>query len=86
MTILVGNNIVNIAMSSLATGLLAVLDFGAGESVLISTFGITTLVLLFGESVPKAFGLGNAQEWALTVAPPDSMCSNSALRSLDIIG
>ncbi|KAB1192642.1 DUF21 domain-containing protein [Haloferax sp. MBLA0076] len=69
-TILVGNNIVNIAMSALATGLLAVLDFGPGESVLISTFGITTLVLLFGESAPKSYAVENTESWSLRIARP----------------
>ncbi|WP_411965151.1 hemolysin family protein [Haloferax sp. YSMS24] len=69
-TILVGNNIVNIAMSALATGLLAVLNFGPGESVLISTLGITTLVLLFGESAPKSYAVENTESWALRIARP----------------
>ncbi|SFL26398.1 Hemolysin, contains CBS domains [Halogranum rubrum] len=69
-TILVGNNIVNIAMSALATGLLAVLDFSPGQSVLISTLGITTLVLLFGESAPKSYAVENTESWALRIARP----------------
>lgn len=69
-TILVGNNIVNIAMSALATGLLAVLQFSPGESVLISTLGITTLVLLFGESAPKSYAVENTESWALRIARP----------------
>ncbi|KAB1186910.1 MULTISPECIES: hemolysin family protein [Haloferax] len=69
-TILVGNNIVNIAMSALATGLLAVLDFSPGQSVIISTLGITTLVLLFGESAPKSYAVENTESWALRIARP----------------
>jgi putative hemolysin len=69
-TILVGNNIVNIAMSSIATGVLAVLDVGPGQSVLIATFGITTLVLLFGESAPKSYAVENTETWAATIARP----------------
>ncbi|MFC5368027.1 hemolysin family protein [Salinirubrum litoreum] len=69
-TILVGNNIVNIAMSSIATGVLAVLDVGPGQSVLIATFGITTLVLLFGESAPKSYAVENTESWAVTIARP----------------
>ena len=55
-TILVGNNIVNIAMSSIATALVS-LYFDPGAAVLVSTFGITTLVLLFGESAPKSYAV-----------------------------
>jgi CBS domain containing-hemolysin-like protein len=68
-TILVGNNLVNIAMSSIATGLLA-MYLSQGQSVLAATFGITAVVLLFGESVPKSYAIENTEEWALTVAMP----------------
>ena len=66
-TILVGNNLVNIAMSSLATGLLA-LYLSQGQAVAIATFGITALVLLFGESAPKSYAVEHSESWALRVA------------------
>jgi len=69
-TILVGNNLVNIAMSSLATGLLVMLGFGQGQSVAFATFGITALVLLFGESAPKSYAVENTESWALRIARP----------------
>lgn len=68
-TILVGNNIVNIAMSSIATGLLA-LYYPQAVAVAIATFGITTLVLLFGESAPKSYAVENTESWALRIAKP----------------
>ena len=68
-TILVGNNIVNIAMSSIATALVS-LYFDPGTAVLASTFGITTLVLLFGESAPKSYAVENTESWALRIARP----------------
>jgi len=68
-TILVGNNLVNIAMSSLATGL-AGLYLSRGESVLAATLVITALVLLFGESGPKSYAVSNTESWALRVGPP----------------
>ncbi|MFB6299435.1 MAG: hemolysin family protein [Halobacteriales archaeon] len=68
-TILVGNNIVNIAMSSVATGLLA-LYVTQGQAVAIATFGITALVLLFGESAPKSYAVENTESWALRIAKP----------------
>ncbi|WP_129114355.1 hemolysin family protein [Halegenticoccus tardaugens] len=68
-TILVGNNIVNIAMSSIATAIVG-FYFEPGPAVLISTFGITSLVLLFGESAPKSYAVENTESWALTVARP----------------
>jgi CBS domain containing-hemolysin-like protein len=69
-TILVGNNLVNIAMSSIATGLLAILFNDQGLAVLASTFGITALVLLFGESAPKSYAVENTESWALRIARP----------------
>jgi len=66
-TILVGNNIVNIAMSSIATGLFAIY-LSQGQAVLAATFGITTLVLLFGESAPKSYAVENTESWALRIA------------------
>ncbi|ELY83431.1 hemolysin family protein [Natrinema gari] len=68
-TILVGNNLVNIAMSSIATGLLA-MYVGQGEAVLAATFGVTAVVLLFGESAPKSYAIENTESWALAVAGP----------------
>ena len=68
-TILVGNNIVNIAMSSIATGLLSYY-FSQSVAVLIATFGITALVLLFGESAPKSYAVENTESWALRIAKP----------------
>ncbi len=68
-TILVGNNLVNIAMSSIATGLLAIyLD--QGEAVVVATFGITAIVLLFGESAPKSYAVENPESWSLTISRP----------------
>jgi CBS domain containing-hemolysin-like protein len=68
-TILVGNNLVNIAMSSIATGLLA-FYLSQGEAVAAATFGITALVLLFGESAPKSYAVEHAESWALRIAKP----------------
>jgi CBS domain containing-hemolysin-like protein len=68
-TILVGNNIVNIAMSSIATGLFAIY-LSQGQAVLAATFGITTLVLLFGESAPKSYAVENTESWSLRISRP----------------
>jgi CBS domain containing-hemolysin-like protein len=68
-TILVGNNIANIAMSSVATGLFSIY-LSQGQAVLAATFGITALVLLFGESAPKSYAVENTESWALRIARP----------------
>lgn len=68
-TLLVGNNVVNVAISSLVT--LAVAQFlPAGSTLVVATLVTSTLVLVFGEIVPKAYGLANAQTWSLRSARP----------------
>ena len=66
-TILVGNNIANIAMSSIATALFG-LYLTQGQAVFAATFGITAVVLLFGESAPKSYAVENTESWALRIA------------------
>jgi CBS domain containing-hemolysin-like protein len=68
-TILVGNNLVNITMSSISTTIVG-FYFDPGTAVLVSSFGITSMVLLFGESAPKSYAVENTESWARTVAPP----------------
>ena len=68
-TILVGNNIVNIAMSSIATTLFG-FYMSQGQAVVAATFGITAVVLLFGESAPKSYAVENTESWALRIAKP----------------
>ena len=57
-TILIGNNIVNIASSSLATVLL--LKIFPQNGALISTVVMTVIVLIFGEVTPKSMCKVNA--------------------------
>ena len=68
-TILVGNNLTNIAMSSIATGLLA-LYLDQGTAVVVATIAITGVVLLFGESAPKSYAVENTESWAVRIARP----------------
>ena len=66
-TILIGNNIVNIAMASLGT-VLFVRSFGDMGATL-STVVVTVVVLIFGEISPKSIAKDCAEEWAMTAAP-----------------
>ncbi|WIV68468.1 hemolysin family protein [Natrialbaceae archaeon AArc-T1-2] len=68
-TILVGNNVANVAMSSLTTALLG-FYVSQGQAVLITTVGVTALVLLFCESAPKSYAVENTESWAMRVARP----------------
>ncbi len=68
-TILVGNNLVNIAMSSIATGLLGYY-LSRGQAVMAATFAVTALVLLFGEIAPKSYAVEHTEAWALRISRP----------------
>ena len=68
-TILVGNNVVNVAIASISTGLL-VQYLPTGSAIPVATVVASFVVLVFGEIVPKSYGLGNAERWALVVAIP----------------
>lgn len=65
-TILVGNNIVNIAMASFATILATQIE---GLSVAVMTLIITVAIIMFGEIVPKAISKQLGENFALSVAP-----------------
>lgn len=64
-TILIGNNIVNIAASSLAT-VLATAIVGADNGPLVSTVVLTLVILIFGEVMPKSIAKDHSE--GLTVA------------------
>lgn len=66
--ILVGNNLVNIGASALATSL-AISYFGA-SGVGIATAITTVLVLIFGEITPKSLAATYSEKIALVVAKP----------------
>ncbi len=65
--ILLGNNAVNIFASSLATSVMIGLFGEAG--IAYATLGVTLLVLIFAEVLPKTYALRNAERVALAVAP-----------------
>jgi len=65
--LLLGNNIVNISAASIATALLTQLFGDSG--VALATLGMTALVLVFGEVLPKTYAITNAETAAMRVAP-----------------
>ncbi len=65
--ILLGNNLVNILASALATSLLITV-FGE-TGVVYATIGMTLLVLIFSEILPKTYAFRNASRMALAVSP-----------------
>lgn len=64
-TILIGNNIVNICASSLATSIAIFYSPNAGVG--IATAAMTIIVLIFGEITPKSFAAQHADKLALAV-------------------
>ena len=70
-TILVGNNAVNIAATSIGT-VLAIEYFG-DAGVGIATGIMTVLVLIFGEITPKTLAAQNSEKVSLIVARPISL-------------
>ncbi|MGD6847964.1 hemolysin family protein [Rossellomorea aquimaris] len=66
-TILVGNNIVNIAAASISAKL-ATDIFGGNTGLVISTFVMTLLILIFGEILPKSLAKENAETYSLTIS------------------
>jgi len=69
--ILVGNNIVNIGASALATSL--ALEFFGSKGVAISTGVMTLLVLIFGEITPKSLAAQFPEKVSLRVSKPISI-------------
>ena len=67
-SILLGNNLVNIAASMIAGQLFERLL--GGNSVLWATLIMTFTVLIFAEVLPKTYALSNPDRFALTVARP----------------
>jgi len=65
--ILLGNNLVNIAATALATSL-AIALFG-DDGVAIVTIVLTLLILVFAEVLPKTFAIRHSEKAALAVAP-----------------
>jgi len=65
-TILVGNNIVNVAASVIATAM-SMRYFG-NSGIAIATGVMTITILVFGEIVPKTFAAKHADTYALRIA------------------
>ena len=65
--LLLGNNLVNILASAIATSVLISLFGEAG--VVYATLVMTLLVLVFSEVLPKTYALHNADKMAVAIAP-----------------
>ncbi len=68
-TILVGNNIVNIAVASIGTLLFVKLLGNQDLGATVSTVVVTVVVLIFGEITPKTAAKNNPEGFAMFSAP-----------------
>ena len=65
--ILLGNNLVNILASALATSLF--IGWFGSSGVAYATLAMTLLILIFAEVMPKAYAIHHADRVALAIAP-----------------
>jgi len=68
-TVLLGNNLVNVGAATLGT-IMAIRAFEVVWGPIIATVGVTTLILLFGEVIPKSIAVRHAQRLALAFVNP----------------
>ncbi len=66
-TMLAGNNAINILASAIATSLL--IKFFGETGLIYATIGMTILILIFAEIVPKTFAIKSPDNIALFLAP-----------------
>lgn len=80
--ILVGNNLVNIASSSIAT--LIVIDILGEDNVWVATLVMTLVVLIFGEILPKVLAKQLAETFCVLTAIP-VYCFSMILKPITIL-
>jgi putative hemolysin len=86
--VLLGNNLVNIAAATIGT-IITVSVFGLPWGPVIATIGVTVLVLVFGEVVPKTFAVHHAQRLSIVYAEPlriIELCFYPFILALERIG
>ena len=86
--VLLGNNLVNIAAATIGT-IIAVSVFGLPWGPVIATAGVTVLVLVFGEVIPKTFGVHHSQRLSIVYAEPlriMELCFYPLILALERIG
>ena len=69
-TVLLGNNLVNTAAAAVGTALAINLIGNDTAAVLVSTFGVTFLLLVFSEALPKSIAWNRPQQVAFAYCRP----------------
>ncbi len=68
-TILVGNNLANIALATISVGVFSKIFVNNPALInVVNTLMMTTLILIFGEIIPKSFGKNNSEHVALLIS------------------
>ena len=65
-TLLIGNNLVNIASTTIAAYFFSRVIINPTVSSILNTVIMTIIILVFGEVLPKSYGKANAEKFALS--------------------
>jgi len=87
-TVLLGNNLVNIAAATLGT-IMALTVWGLPWGPIIATVVVTAIILVFGEVIPKTFAVHHPQRLSLIYANPlriIELCFYPFILALERIG
>ena len=71
-TVLIGNTIINITASSIATAVS--IEILGPQGILFSTITMTLFILIFSEALPKSYAILNPEKIALLISCPLSFC------------
>lgn len=74
-TVLLSNNLVNTAAAVLGTSLVVSFMGNTSGAVLVSTLGVTLVLLIFGETLPKSIAWRRSEAFAFTVSRPLTLVS-----------
>ena len=87
-TVLLGNNLVNTAAAVLATALAVSLFSNSVQALVVATFAVTLVLLIFGETVPKTIAWHRSEKLAFAVSGPLSLVGTTlapAVRSIQAV-
>ena len=84
-TILLANNLTNTAAAALGTAVAVQLIESEGLAVVVATAVVTVLLLIFGETIPKAIGVRHAETASLLVAPPVTLLGRVLLPVVSVL-
>ncbi|QGR02291.1 DUF21 domain-containing protein [Ehrlichia ruminantium] len=71
-TVLIGNTIINITASSIATAVS--IEILGPQGILFSTIAMTFFILIFSEALPKSYAILNPEKIGLLISYPLSFC------------